>query len=148
MDARQTIARRMMIGLPEGGLTPAWERDFAAFPPAGVLVFRRDFRDLEDLRRLTSRLRELALPHRLFIAVDEEGGFVSQLRVHLVVPPNAALLARGAQPGDLEWAARVTGQRLRALGVDWDFAPVADVNALAANPVIGPRAWEIGRAHV
>jgi len=143
MDARQTIARRMMIGLPEGGLTPAWERDFAAFPPAGVLVFRRDFRDLEDLRRLTSRLRELALPHRLFIAVDEEGGFVSQLRVHLVVPPNAALLARGAQPGDLEWAARVTGQRLRALGVDWDFAPVADVNALAANPVIGPRAWGV-----
>ena len=135
------IARRMMTGLPEGGLTPAWERDFAAFPPAGILVFRRDFRDLEDLRRLTVRLRELARPQRLFIAVDEEGGFVSQLRGHLVVPPNAALLARGAQPGDIEWAARVTGQRLRALGVDWDFAPVADVNALPANPVIGPRAY-------
>jgi len=143
MDARQTIARRMMIGLPESGLTPAWERDFAAFPPAGVLVFRRDFRDLKDLRRLTARLRELARPHRLFIAVDEEGGFVSQLRGHLVVPPNAALLARGAQPGDIEWAARVTGQRLRALGVDWDFAPVADVNALPANPVIGPRAYGV-----
>ncbi len=143
MSTRQMIARRMLIGLPESGLTPAWEQDFAAFPPAGVLVFRRDFRDLEDLRRLTARLRELARPHRLFIAVDEEGGFVSQLRGHLVVPPNAALLARGAQPGDIEWAARVTGQRLRALGVDWDFAPVADVNALPVNPVIGPRAYGV-----
>jgi beta-glucosidase-like glycosyl hydrolase len=141
MNARRTIARRMMTGLPESGLTPGWERDFAAFPPAGVLVFRRDFRDLEDLRRLAVRLRELARPQRLFIAVDEEGGFVSQLRGHLLVPPNAALLARGAGPGDIEWAARVTGQRLRALGVDWDFAPVADVNALPANPVIGPRAY-------
>jgi beta-glucosidase-like glycosyl hydrolase len=131
----------MMIGLPQAGLTPAWERDFSAFPPAGIIIFRRDFRDLEDLRRLTARLRGLARPHRLFIATDEEGGFVSQLRGHLVVPPNAALLARGAQPGDLEWAARVTGQRLRALGVDWVFAPVADVNALPANPVIGPRAY-------
>ena len=73
--------------------------------------------------------------------MDEEGGFVSQLRGHLVVPPNAALLARGAEPGDIEWASRVTGQRLRALGVDWVFAPVADVNALPANPVIGPRAF-------
>ena len=133
----------MMIGLPESGIVPDWERDFAASPPAGVLVFRRDFRDLEGLRRLTARLRELARPHRLFVAMDEEGGFVSQLRGHLVVPPNAALLARGAQPGDVEWAARVTGQRLRALGVDWVFAPVADVNALAANPVIGPRAYGI-----
>lgn len=141
MDARQTIARRMVIGLPEGGLAPGWERDFTAFPPAGVIVFRRDFRDLEGLRRLTARLRELVRPHRLFIAMDEEGGFVSQLRGHLVVPPDAALLARGAQPGDIEWAARWTGQRLRALGMDWDFAPVADVNALPANPVIGPRAF-------
>ncbi len=133
----------MMVGLPEGGLTPGWERDFAASPSAGILVFRRDFGDLADLRRLTVRLRELARPHRLFIAMDEEGGFVSQLRGHLVVPPDAALLARGAQPGDIEWAARVTGQRLRALGVDWVFAPVADVNALPANPVIGPRAYGV-----
>ncbi len=144
MDARQTIARRMMIGLPESGLTPGWERDFATSPPVGVILFRRDFPDLEGLRRLTARLRGLARPQRLFIAMDEEGGFVSQLRGHLVVPPNAALLARGAGPGDLEWAARWTGQRLRALGVDWVFAPVADVNALPANPVIGPRAYGIG----
>ena len=141
MDARRDIARRMVVGLPKESLPPAWEQDFAAHPPAGVILFRRDFRDLEDLRRLTARLRSLARPHRILIAIDEEGGFVSQLGGHLVVPPNAALLARGAAPGDIEWAARVTGERLRALGVDWVFAPVADVNELSANPVIGPRAY-------
>src|SRR5262249_43537698 len=62
-------------------------------------------------------------------------------RGHLVVPPNAQLMARGAKPGDLEWAARVTGQRLRALGIDWVFAPVADVHSRPQNPVIGPRAF-------
>ena len=141
MNARQAIARRLVVGIPEGGTTPAWERDFATCPPGGVIVFRRDFRDLDDLRRLTSHLRSLARPSRVFVATDEEGGFVSQLRGHLTVPPNAALLARGAGSGEIEWAARVTGERLRALGVDWVFAPVADVNALPANPVIGPRAY-------
>ncbi len=138
----------MVIGLPEGGPAPAWETDFAAFPPAGVIVFRRDFETLDGLRALLTRLRALARPHRLLVAIDEEGGFVSQLRGTLAVPPNAALLARGAaaralhgHPGDIEWAARVTGERLRMLGVDWVFAPVADVNAEAANPVIGPRAY-------
>lgn len=141
MDAQRGIARRMVIGLPKQGLSPAWERDFAAYPPAGVIVFARDFRDLDDLRRLTARLRELARPRRIFIAIDEEGGWVSQLAGHLVVPPNALLMARGAEPGDIARAARVTGERLRSLGLDWDFAPVADINLEPRNPVIGPRSF-------
>lgn len=141
MDAQRGIARRMVIGLPGDGLTPAWEKDFAAYPPAGVILFARDFRDLADLRRLTARLRELARPRRIFIATDEEGGFVSQLGSHLVVPPNATLLARGGEPSDLEWACRVSGERLRSLGIDWVYAPVADIHSEPRNPVIGPRAF-------
>jgi len=141
MDAQRGIARRMVVGLPPEGLTPAWERDFTSFPPAGVILFRRDFPDLESLRRLTAHLRVLARPRRIFIGMDEEGGFVSQLGGLLVIPPNAALLLRGAGEGDVQWAARVTGERLRALGVDWVFAPVADVHSRPENPVIGPRAF-------
>ncbi len=143
MDGQRAIARRLVIGLPPEGLTPAWEKDFALYPPGGVIVFARDFRDLDDLRRLTARLRELARPRRVFLTLDEEGGWVSQLAGHLVVPPNAALLARGAEPGDIEWIAGVTARRLRALGFDWDFAPVADVHSQPDNPVIGPRAWGV-----
>ena len=141
MDAQRGIARRMVIGLPREGVTPAWEKDFSAYPPAGVIVFRRDFADLEALRRLTARLRTLAHPRRILIGIDEEGGFVSQLGGLLTVPPNALLLARGAKPGDIEYVSRVTGERLRALGVDWDYAPVADVYSEPRNPVIGPRSY-------
>ena len=141
MDAQRGIARRMVIGIPREGPSPAWEKDFAAYPPAGVILFRRDFKDLDDLRRLTRRLRELAQPRRLFVTMDEEGGFVSQLGGLLVVPPAAALLGRGAAPGDLEFVSRVTGERLRAAGVDWVFAPVADIHSERRNPVIGPRAY-------
>ena len=141
MDAQRGISRRMVIGLPPGGLAPAWERDFSAYPPAGVIVFRRDFSELEDLRRLTAHLRSLARPRRLFLAIDEEGGHVSQLAGHLVVPPNALTLARGADAADLEWIARVTGSRLRSLGIDWVFAPIADIHSEPRNPVIGPRAY-------
>ena len=131
----------MVIGLPEGGTTPAWERDFAAYPPAGVILFRRDFRDLDELRRLTTRLREIARPRRLFFAIDEEGGWVSQLDGHLLVPPNATLLARGASGDDLFETHRVTAMRLRSLGIEWVFAPVADVNDEPRNPVIGARSF-------
>lgn len=141
MDAQRIIARRSVIGLPPGGLTPAWEKDFAQYPPAGVIVFARDFRDLDDARRLVARLRALARPRRLFVSLDEEGGSVSQLAGHLVVPPNASTLARSADAADIEWIAGVTARRLHALGFDWDYAPVADVHSEPDNPVIGPRAW-------
>src|SRR5262245_48538445 len=148
MDAQHGIARRMIVGLPPEGLSPAWEKDFSAFPPAGVIVFRRDFRDLGALRGLTRRLRELARPRRIFIAIDEEGGFVSQLGGHLVVPPAATLLGRGAAPGDIEYVSRITGERLRALGLDWVYAPVADIHSEPRNPVIGPRAYGVTAAEV
>jgi beta-N-acetylhexosaminidase len=141
MDAQRIIARRMVIGIPPGGLTPAFEKDFGQYPPAGVILFARDFRDLEDARRLIARLRELAQPRRLFVSLDEEGGWVSQLAGHMVVPPNAATLARVADHDTLRWIAAVTARRLHAIGFDWDFAPVADVHSEPDNPVIGPRAW-------
>ena len=141
MDAQRIIARRTVIGLPPGGLTPPWEKDFAQYPPGGVIVFARDFRDLTDARRLVAHLRALARPRRLFVSLDEEGGWVSQLAGQLVVPPNAALLARVADPATIAWIAGVTARRLHALGFDWDFAPVADVHSEPDNPVIGPRAW-------
>ncbi len=141
MDAQRIIARRTVIGLPPGGLTPAWEKDFAQFPPAGVIVFARDFRGLADARRLVAHLRALARPRRLFVSLDEEGGWVSQLAGQLVVPPNAATLARAADPATIAWIAGVTARRLHALGFDWNFAPVADVHSEPDNPVIGPRAW-------
>lgn len=148
MDAQRGIARRMIIGLPQEGLNAPWKRDFSAYPPAGVILFRRDFVDLAALRQLTTRLRELARPRRIFIGIDEEGGFVSQLGGLLVVPPNAALLARGAGAGGIERASRVTGERLRALGVDWVYAPVADIASEPRNPVIGPRAYGTDAATV
>lgn len=141
MDAQRGIARRFVIGLPKEGISAAWERDFRDYTPAGVIVFKRDFPDLAGLRALTMRLRELARPRRIFLALDEEGSFVSQLAGHATVPPSATLLSRGASLAEIEWIARVTGERLRALGFDWDYAPVADVHSEARNPVIGPRAF-------
>ena len=148
MDAQRVIARRTVIGIPPDGLNAPWEKDFSQYPPAGVILFARDFKDLADARRLIARLRELAHPRRLFVSLDEEGGWVSQLAGHLVVPPNAATLARVADLATLREIGRVTAVRLRAVGFDWDYAPVADVHSEPDNPVIGPRAWGTTPAQV
>jgi len=84
MDAQRVIARRMVVGLPPEGLTPAWEKDFAQFPPAGVILFAaRDFKDLEDARRVIARLRDLARPRRSSARGGHSGG--AECRYHCCV---------------------------------------------------------------
>src|SRR6185369_12537579 len=143
MTTRARAARLFVTGLAPGGvgLTPEFERLLRETPPAGVLLFRRDFRELTALPALVQRMRALAAPAPLLVCVDEEGGFVSQVAPDVPVPPSARVLGRGATARQVESLGEFTGRVLRAHGVDVDFAPVFDVDAEPTNPVIGPRAF-------
>jgi beta-N-acetylhexosaminidase len=143
MTTRQRAARLFVTGLSPGGvgLTPEFERLLRESPPAGVLLFRRDYRELSALLSLVQKLRALAAPSPLLVCVDEEGGFVSQVAPDLPVPPSARVLGRGATARQVESLGEYTGRVLHAYGVDVDFAPVFDVDTESTNPVIGPRAF-------
>ena len=77
----------------------------------------------------------------LFITGDHEGGHVRFMRsLATDVPSNMALGAAG-DPRAAAEAASILARELVAVGVNWNLAPVADVNNNPANPVIGTRAF-------
>ena len=51
-----------------------------------------------------------------------------------------ALAALG-DPAAVRWAAAVTAQEARAVGINWVFAPVADLDVLPENPIVQTRAF-------
>jgi beta-glucosidase len=76
----------------------------------------------------------------LLIASDLERGAGQQFEGLTELPPPAAL----ASLGDLElirWAGAVTGSEARSIGVNWVFAPVADLDLLPENPIVQTRAF-------
>ncbi len=77
----------------------------------------------------------------LLIGVDQEGGPVARLRQGFTVFPSQMAQAATGQPGLVRRAAAATGRELAAVGINVDFAPVADVNVNPANPVIGIRSF-------
>src|SRR5262245_8391824 len=97
----QRLAAVTMVGLPREGLTPLFREEFARLPFAGVLLFRRHFGTLDRLPHLIEELRALAAPSSILVAMDEEGGFVSQLAPELPVPPAARVLGRAASETEL-----------------------------------------------
>ncbi|TQM67410.1 beta-N-acetylhexosaminidase [Actinomadura hallensis] len=76
----------------------------------------------------------------LLLGVDEEQGIVSRTPFVTRFPGNMALGATG-DPSLAKAAAQVTGTELRAVGINLDYAPDADVNVNPRNPVIGLRSF-------
>ncbi|HLL79961.1 MAG TPA: glycoside hydrolase family 3 N-terminal domain-containing protein, partial [Ktedonobacteraceae bacterium] len=110
-----------------------------------VLLFSRNIRDAEQVFELTARLQAAARDagHRspLLIALDQENGIVQRLGdAATIFPGNMALGATRSKELAFQ-VAQATGRELRALGINFNLAPVVDVNNNPANPVIGARSF-------
>ncbi len=88
---------------------------------------------------LTNQLqRDSKLP--LIFAADFERGLFMRLNGTTGFPHAMAFGATGSK--DYAFAfGKITGEESRAIGVHWNFFPVADVNSVPANPIINTRAF-------
>lgn len=108
-----------------------------AYHIGGVILFAENLDTAEQTKKLTADIQKAAeIP--VFIGIDEEGGLVSRLKksnIQHETFPSAAEMA------DAAYAGKTIGTELAELGINVDFAPVADVNTNPENPVIGTRAF-------
>ena len=122
------------------------ERDMLTHPlVGGVILFSRNYESPEQLQHLVSETHNLREPH-LLVAVDHEGGRVQRFRQGFSEFPPAAVFGkiydedrkRGKRLAEsCGWLMAV---ELRALGIDFSFAPVLDLD-FGVSTVIGDRAF-------
>ncbi|HEU5453803.1 MAG TPA: glycoside hydrolase family 3 N-terminal domain-containing protein [Terriglobales bacterium] len=82
--------------------------------------------------------RDSELP--LIFAADFEQGVSMRLNGTTVFPAAMAFGADGRR-ADAEAFGRITGQEARAIGVEWNFFPIADINSNPVNPIINTRSF-------
>jgi beta-N-acetylhexosaminidase len=75
------------------------------------------------------------------ISTDQEGGVVNRIGAPLAVSPGNMAIGATGDPANARAAARVTGEQLRAMGINTDDAPVSDVNTNPRNAADGPRSF-------
>ncbi|MCL2572568.1 MAG: glycoside hydrolase family 3 protein [Defluviitaleaceae bacterium] len=142
LTLREKIGQLIMPRLPWQAtqVTPAIAQWLEDYPVGGIILFSDNVVSIQQVQALTADL-QAAASYTLFIATDEEGGRVSRIgRLFTPILP-AYEIGRTGDPNEAFEAGREIGERLLYLGINMNFAPVADVWTNPANTVIGNRAF-------
>jgi beta-N-acetylhexosaminidase len=114
------------------------EREILNHPNTGaVILFARNYENPEQIAALIQEIRA-ARNGEILIAVDQEGGRVQRFQNSFTRLPPAALYEN--EPEVAEVAGWLMAAELLAVGVDFSFAPVLDVDCGVSN-IIGNRAF-------
>jgi|GEM_PF-69561 len=121
-------------------INPEIERVIKKYQPGGVILFKENVVNTEQTVRLVDNLQRASGNIPLLVAIDQEGGLVARIEYGTMMPGNMALGAISSTK-DAMLAGKITGQELKALGINVNLAPVVDVNINPDNPVIGVRSF-------
>ena len=126
LPLEQQIGQFFFIGLPGTELDEEARALIEEIKPGGIILFGRNIESNAQVRKLLDGARAM-LPIAPLCGIDQEGGLVDRLREIFPAMPSARAIR---QHGDLSGArslGRITGEVLRMLGFDINFAPVMSI---------------------
>jgi beta-N-acetylhexosaminidase len=141
MHDANTIGQLFMVGIPGPTIDAATRAQLLDLRPGGVILFRRNYKDLKQLAALCEELHALPSNQPSLIALDHEGGRVRRLTAPFTHFPAATVVGRTQSLELAQQVGKAMGEELSSIGVDIDFAPVLDVLTNTANTAIGDRAF-------
>jgi beta-N-acetylhexosaminidase len=114
--------------------------------PWGLILFRRNVADRDQLGKLTRSFRECVGRADAPVLIDQEGGRVQRMAPpHWRAYPAAGAIEAGLEPPHAEAAARLVARLiahdLAEVGITVDCAPVLDVATPDTHAAIGTRSF-------
>lgn len=138
-DLKARAASLIVAGIGGTELTDQ-AREVLDLGVGGIILFARNFQSREQVGELIEGLRSFA-GRKIVVSVDHEGGVVQRFREGFTrVEPMRTMGEKGEVSLAFELG-RTIGRELRSVGVDWNFAPVLDVDTNPDNPIIGNRSF-------
>ncbi|MER5914052.1 glycoside hydrolase family 3 protein [Streptomyces sp. NPDC001982] len=132
--------------LTEIGVRTAAEL-IAKYHVGGIIYFAwaHNTRDPHQIAGLSNGIQQASLDRPrglpLLITTDQEHGIVCRVGEPATLFPGAMAIGAGGSRTDARTLGRISGAELRAIGINQDYSPDADVNVNPANPVIGVRSF-------
>ena len=128
MSLTEKIGQMVLIGVHGTEMNDDIKFLLNQYHFGGIIFFDRNMQNKAQVKKFTEDLNAVAnekVP--LFIALDEEGGRVARMKHDLQVMPSQQEVGLTGNANEAYDCARLTAQNLREIGVNINFAPVADV---------------------
>jgi len=107
----------------------------------GVILFKRNLVSPPQIAKLCDSLQKSSPHVPLFICIDHEGGRVNRLPKPFTTLPSQAV-AGACNSNQFSYTiGEIMANELKAVGINFNLAPVLDIHTNPANPVIGDRAF-------
>lgn len=126
LPLEQQVGQFFYIGLPGTKLDDEARALIQEVQPGGVIIFGRNVESPQQLRDLLDGVREL-LPTNPLLGIDQEGGLVDRLRKISTPMPSARTIREHGDLAGARMLGRITGEALRLLGFNMNFAPVMSI---------------------
>ncbi len=139
----EKIGQLLIVGLEGTEINEQIEEMIKDYYIGGFILFERNISNGENTLDLINSIKSLNKTNKvpLFISIDEEGGNVSRLPNEFIKLPNAWDIGKVNNKEYSYKMGQIIGERLQALGINLNFAPILDINSNPSNPVIGKRAF-------
>ncbi|MDZ4765725.1 MAG: glycoside hydrolase family 3 protein [Chloroflexota bacterium] len=143
MTLEQKVAQMFLVTLHGGVMTEAGASFLQRWQPGAVVLFTSNTGTPAAVTRLTNQYQQTitdagGVP--LIIAIDQEGGVVQRLTDGFSFFPTP-LLVTGAGATLAQRYGETVAAELRAVGINMNLAPVADLETNLENPIIARRAF-------
>lgn len=130
--------------LPVNGDIPELKEVIEQYKVGNIILFSHNISNKYQLGGLVAELQQWFTAHTGipgFITIDQEGGRVTRMPKDATNVAGAMAIASSGRPENAYAAGRITARELKALGINFNLAPVMDVNNNALNPVINVRSY-------
>ncbi len=138
------MAQLFIVNLFGAQMTEAGQDFLARWQPGGVVLIGENIGTPDAVSRLTNSFQQTitdagGLP--LLVAVDEEPGPISHLKDGFTQFPTPTLITATGDPQMAYAVGEATGDELRAVGVNMNLSPIADLETNPDNPIIKRRSF-------
>lgn len=145
LSLQDKIGQLLIVGIQGHSLTSEEKKFLTDYRIGGVILFSRNFANIEQLHALTSEIHSLRkkIPEEIpfFISVDMEGGRVARFKDPFTVWPAMSKVGFFDSTSVGFKFAETMAQELSSVGVNLNFAPSLDILTNPKNSAIGDRAF-------
>lgn len=147
LDIKEKIGQTLILGLdiPKGNhMYDVIDKIVTEYKAGGICLYKKNYNNYNDLVDVINYIKEKSKKEKvpIFISVDQEGGRVNRIPSDFLnIPSIYKIKCNSSKDKDLvKEAGKITGNMLRKLGFNMDFAPVLDIKRFPDNHSIGDRA--------